>query len=133
MALTPIGVVRSTLRSVRSAPNFYTEGAPAAFLEIRPEYRRGLRRIVPGDEIIVITWLHRARRTGLTTIPEDDRRRPRTGVFRTRSPNRPNPLGLHRCTILEVRVDGLAVGALEAIDGTPIVDLKPVVAEADDA
>lgn len=86
-----------------------------------------------GSELIVITWLHRARRDVLTTYPEDDRSRPRRGVFLTRSPDRPNPLGLHRCRVVEVRENGLRLDALEAIDGTPVVDLKPVVHEADDA
>lgn len=127
-----IGVVSSALKELRRAPNFYTEGAPGAFLRIRPRFRRGLLRIAPGDELIVITWLHRARRNALTTYPESNRARPRTGVFRTRSQSRPNPIGLHRCRVLEVRDDGLRIDAIEVIDGTPILDLKPVVSEADD-
>lgn len=131
-ALRVIGIVRSPLRSVRAAPCFYTEGAPDAFIEVRPAYRKALGRIETGDELVVITWLHRARRDVLRTHPEDDRRRPLTGVFRTRSQDRPNPLGLHRCTVREVTRTGLRLGPIEAIDGTPVVDLKPVVREAAD-
>jgi tRNA-Thr(GGU) m(6)t(6)A37 methyltransferase TsaA len=131
--LVPIGFVRSSLRRRLDAPRFYTENAPDAFLEILPKYRPGLRRIRVGDELIVITWLHRARRTTLRTYPEDDHRHPLTGVFRTRSPDRPNPIGLHRCRVKEVSRTGIRVGPVEAIDGTPVVDLKPVVPEADDS
>jgi len=131
--LRPVGFVRSSLRTRRDAPRFYTEGAPEAFLEIKPEYRRSLLRIVPGDALIVITWLHLAHRGVQTTFPEDDHSRPRTGVFRTRSPDRPNPLGLHRCKVLEVRRNGLRIDAIEAIDGTPVVDIKCVVREANDS
>ena len=131
--LRVIGTVRSPLKSKREAPNFYTEGAPSALLELKPRFLRGLLRASPGDELIVITWLHRARRGSLTTYPEDDRRHRRTGVFLTRSPDRPNPIGLHRCRILQVRQDGVLIDAIEAIDGTPILDIKPVVREANDS
>ena len=129
----PIGFVRSGIRSVEEAPRFYTEGAPNAFLEILPEYRKGLLRIEAGDEIIVLTWLHRAEREVLRVHPRGDRSRPLTGVFRTRSPHRPNPVGLHRAKVLRVRRNGLDLGPIEAIDGTPVVDIKPVVADADDS
>ncbi len=133
IVLRPIGVVRSSLSSVEDAPRFYTENAPPALLAIDPRYRRGLVGLRPGMELIVITWLHRARRDLLTTHPRGDRSRPRRGVFLTRSPSRPNPLGLHRCRVLEVRTEGVWIRAIEAIDGTPIVDLKRVVEVADDA
>ncbi len=129
----PIGFVRSEIRSVENAPRFYTEGAPNAFLEVLPEYRKGLLRIEVGDEVIVLTWLHRAGRDALRVHPRGDRSRPLTGVFRTRSPHRPNPIGLHRAKVLRVRRNGLDVGPIEAIDGTPVVDIKPVVADADDS
>ena len=132
-SLFPIGVVRSPLTKLREAPNFYTEGAPDAFLELKPSFRRGLGRVSVGDELIVITWLDRARRNVLRTRPEDDPDRPWTGVFLTRSPSRPNPLGLHRCTVRQVTRDGLRVGPIEAVDGTPVVDIKPVVPEANDS
>ncbi len=86
-----------------------------------------------GDELIVITWLHKARRDVLRVHPENDRSHPLTGVFLTRSPDRPNPLGLHRVTVIEVRPHGLLIGPIEAIDGTPVVDIKTVIDEANDA
>ena len=130
--LVPIGVVRSDLKRRKDAPRFYTEGAPNAFLELFPVYRRGVSRVRAGDQLIILTWLHRARRRVLRVHPRGDRRRRLTGVFLTRSPDRPNPIGLHRVTVLEVRPDGLLVGPIEAIDGTPVVDIKTVVREADD-
>lgn len=129
----PIGFVRSEIKSTEEAPRFYTEGAPNAFLEILPEYRKGLLRIEAGDEVIVLTWLHRADRDILRVHPRGDRSRPLTGVFRTRSPHRPNPVGLHRAKVLQVRRGGLYLGPIEAIEGTPVVDIKPVVTEADDS
>lgn len=131
--LVPIGVIRSELKTRAQAPRFYTEGAPDAFLELTPAYRRGMSRVRIGDELIVITWLHRARRDTLRVHPQGERSQPLTGVFLTRSPDRPNPLGLHRVTVREVRRDGLVVGPIEAIDGTPVVDVKCVVDEANDA
>lgn len=133
LSMGPIGFVRSPIRRRQDAPRFYTEGAPDAFLEVLPAYRRGLERVRVGDELIVITWLHRARRDVLRTHPEDDRSRPLTGVFLTRSPDRPNPLGLHRCRVRAVTPGGLEIGPIEVLDGTPVVDIKPVVSEANDA
>ena len=132
-ALPVIGSIRSNLRRRSDAPNFYTEGAPDAFIEVYPRYRRGLARVSVGDELIVITWLHRARRNVLQTHPEDDKRRPWTGVFLTRSPSRPNPLGLHRCTVRQIARDGLRVGPIEVVDGTPVVDIKKKIPEANDS
>ena len=131
-ALHPIGVIRSRLRRLKDAPQFYTEGAPDAVLEVYPRFLRGLSRVEAGDDVIVITWLDRAKRDRLQTHPEDDRSQPLTGVFLTRSPDRPNPLGLHRCTVRSVTPTGLHLGPIEAIDGTPVVDIKPVVSEATD-
>ncbi len=131
--VVPIGFIRSELKTRAEAPRFYTEGAPDAFLELEPEYRRGMSRVRVGDELIVLTWLHRSRRDVLRVHPQGDARRPLTGVFLTRSPDRPNPLGLHRVTVRGVRRDGLVIGPIEAIDGTPVVDVKCVVDEADDA
>jgi tRNA-Thr(GGU) m(6)t(6)A37 methyltransferase TsaA len=87
---------------------------------------------VAGDDMIVITWLHQARRNVLQVHPRSDPRRPLTGVFATRSPDRPNPLGLHRVTIRRITGERLLIGPIEAIDGTPVVDLKPVLGEAKD-
>jgi tRNA-Thr(GGU) m(6)t(6)A37 methyltransferase TsaA len=121
----PIGVVRSTLRATADAPNQAFEGAPEASLEIDPAYADALHLVERGDELIVLTWLHLGDRGVLQTHPRGDERIPLTGVFRTRSPDRPNPIGVHQVTVTgrdgatTVRVD-----ALEAIDGTPIIDLK---------
>ena len=129
-ALRPIGVVRSSLRSRSDAPKQAFEGAPEALLEIDPAFAAALNTIEPGQELILLTWLHRADRSVLETHPRDDPSIPLTGVFATRSPDRPNPIGLHRVTV--VAFEGptvLRVDALEAIDGTPIVDLKVALRE----
>jgi len=130
----PIGVVRSTLRAPADAPNQAFEGAPEALLEIDPALADGLHRIKPGDELIVLTWLHLADRTVLQTHPTGNPEIPLTGVFGTRSPDRPNPIGVHRVTVTAVeRRTRLHVGALEAVDGTPIIDLKIAMRESPEA
>ena len=123
----PIGVVRSTLRSTADAPNQAFEGAPEALLEIDPALADALHLLEPGDELIVVTWLHLGDREVLQTHPRGDERIPLTGVFRTRSPDRPNPIGLHRVEVVDVDGPRIRVRPLEAIDGTPVVDLKPVL------
>ena len=125
--LRPIGVIRSRLRGRSGAPKQGHEGAPDAWLEVRPFARAGLDGLQPGCELVVVTWLHRSRRDVLAVHPRSDRRRPLTGVFATRSPDRPNPLGLHRVTLFRVVGHRLRIGPIEAIDGTPVVDLKPVL------
>ncbi len=130
-SIEPIGMIRSEIKRQEDAPKFYTEGAPNAFLEMIPAYAEGLDQMKAGDEIIVITWLHRAQRDVLKVHPRGDRSNPLTGVFSTRSPNRPNPLGLHRAKILEITSNRLHIGPIEAIDGTPVVDIKPVVLSQD--
>lgn len=125
--IQPIGFVRSALTRLEDAPMQGDEGAPDAWLEISPPVRQGLAGIRAGDELIVLTWLHLAERDVLQVRPRGDRNRPLTGVFATRSPDRPNPVGLHRVPVLEVAEDRLRVARLEAIDGTPIVDIKPVL------
>jgi tRNA-Thr(GGU) m(6)t(6)A37 methyltransferase TsaA len=123
--LRPIGVVRSRLRSKADAPNQASEGAPEALLEIDAGFADALHRIEVGDELILLTWLHLADRGVLQTHPTGDTSIPLTGVFRTRSPDRPNPIGVHRVTVTAREgTTRLRVGALEVIDGTPIVDLK---------
>ena len=121
----PIGVIQSTLRRLEDAPMQGNEGAPEAWLIFTPEFIPGLLGIGIGDELIVLTWLHLAERNTLQVHPRGDLSRPITGVFATRSPDRPNPIGLHRVSVLEVREQKLRVAPLEAIDGTPIVDIKP--------
>jgi tRNA-Thr(GGU) m(6)t(6)A37 methyltransferase TsaA len=123
----PIGRVESSLVDRDSAPRQGDEGAPEAWLVFEPEVAEGLRDLAVGTEVLLLTWLDRARRDVLTVHPRGDLSRPETGVFSTRSPDRPNPLGLHRVGI--VAIDGMRVRVrdLEALDGTPIVDVKPVL------
>ena len=128
--IEPIGFIRSTLTQLEDAPMQGDEGAPEAWLELKPLVAQGLAGIKAGDELIVLTWLHLAQRDVLQVHPRGDINRPLTGVFATRSPDRPNPVGLHRVSVLEVKEQNLLVAPLEAIDGTPIVDIKPVLAEA---
>ncbi|HEU4382444.1 MAG TPA: tRNA (N6-threonylcarbamoyladenosine(37)-N6)-methyltransferase TrmO [Anaeromyxobacteraceae bacterium] len=125
--LRPVGVIRSELRERREAPRQGSEGAPDAWLEVHAWAARGLRGLAPGDELMVISWLHRARRHVLRVHPRNDPRRPLTGVFATRSPDRPNPLGLHPVVVRAIQGNRLRIGPIEAIDGTPVVDLKPLL------
>jgi tRNA-Thr(GGU) m(6)t(6)A37 methyltransferase TsaA len=122
-----IGRVSSSLRTLDAAPRQADEGAPEAWLVFEPEAIEGLRNIRAGDDLILITWLDRARRDVLTVHPRGDASRPPEGVFSTRSPHRPNPLGLHEVHVTAVESGRLRVSSLEAIDGTPIVDVKPVL------
>ena len=133
MVLAPIGHIRSALREMGEAPRQGEEGAPDAWIEVRAEHARALFGMEPGDEIIVITWLHRADRTVLEVHPRDDPANPLTGVFATRSPHRPNPLGLHRVTVREMSGARLRVGPIEAIDGTPVVDIKVALRRSGEA
>ena len=126
-SLTPIGLLHSPLKERREAPNQGREGAPDAWLDVDASVAEGLEGIAVGDEIIVITWLHKAGRDILKTHPRGDETVPLAGVFATRSPDRPNPLGLHRVTVLSIEGRRLHVGPIEAIDGTPVVDIKPVL------
>jgi tRNA-Thr(GGU) m(6)t(6)A37 methyltransferase TsaA len=130
-SLAPIGFIQSSLKNRREAPKQGSEGAPDAWLEIVPEVVSGLEGIFSGQEVILITWLHQARRDVLRVHPRSDRKLSLAGVFATRSPDRPNPLGLHRVTVLEIVGNRLRVKPLEAIDGTPVVDIKPVLSKAD--
>ena len=128
----PIGFIRSELKHLENAPMQGDEGAPDAWLELTPSAAPGLLGNDPGNELIVLTWLHLAERHIRQVHPRGDINRPLTGVFATRSPDRPNPIGLHRVLVLEVAEAErkLRVAPLEAIDGTPIVDIKPVLAAA---
>jgi len=125
--LRPIGVIRSTLKKRTETPKQGSEGAPEAWIEIEPWASAGLHRMKVGDKIWVITWLHGGDRDVLQVHPRSDPKRALTGVFATRSPDRPNPLGLHPVTVLEIAGHRLRVEPIEAIDGTPVVDMKPVI------
>ncbi len=129
----PIGVIHSELTSCEAAPHQGNEGAPDAWLEVDATIAEGLEGIAAGNEIILITWFHRARRDILMVHPRGDKNRPLTGVFSTRSPDRPNPLGLHRVKVLEVTGNKVKVGPIEAIDGTPVIDIKPVLPRSADS
>jgi len=122
-----IGSVSSPLTDPAAAPKQGDEGAPEAVLEIAAEFAPGLKDISAGEDVLVLTWLDRADRDVLAVHPRDDATRPETGVFATRSADRPNPIGLHRVRVLDVEGRRLRVDALEAVDGTPVLDLKPVL------
>jgi tRNA-Thr(GGU) m(6)t(6)A37 methyltransferase TsaA len=125
--VVPIGWVESPLTDRGQAPRQGNEGAPDAWIVFEPEYAEGIRDLEAGTEIIVLTWLDRAARDVLATRPRDDPARPPLGVFSTRSPDRPNPIGLHRVQV--VATDGLRIQVrlLEALDKTPVLDVKPVL------
>jgi tRNA-Thr(GGU) m(6)t(6)A37 methyltransferase TsaA len=127
LELRPIGRVESPLADRADAPRQGDEGAPEAWLALDPAVGEALAGVAPGAEVVVITWLHRASRDVLRVHPRGDPSRPVQGVFSTRSPDRPNPIGLHRVTVLAVEGTRLRVRGLEAIDGTPVLDLKPVL------
>jgi tRNA-Thr(GGU) m(6)t(6)A37 methyltransferase TsaA len=131
--LYPLGFLHSPIKQRSEAPRQGREGAPDAWLVVNEGVAEGLEGIAVGDEIIVITWLHKARRDILKTHPRNDETMPLAGVFATRSPDRPNPLGLHRVTVLEIAGERVKVGPIEAIDGTPVVDIKPVLHQSADA
>jgi tRNA-Thr(GGU) m(6)t(6)A37 methyltransferase TsaA len=130
--LRPIGRVVSSLTDASAAPRQPDEGAPPAMLVFDPAVRDALSNLHPGDEVLLITWLDRARRDVLRVHPRGDASRPQEGVFSTRSPHRPNPIGLHRVEITDVDGTRIEVRSLEALDGTPIVDVKPVLGEVNE-
>ena len=126
--ISPVGRVHSVLKERSGAPRQGWEDAPEAELEIDPAFVEGLAGMQAGQEIWIFTWLHQSRRSVLQVHPRGNKMHPLTGVFATRSPDRPNPIGLHRAKILRIREDRwLLVAGLEAIDGTPILDVKPVL------
>jgi tRNA-Thr(GGU) m(6)t(6)A37 methyltransferase TsaA len=130
-ALQPVGFIRSTLKRREDAPRQGPEGAPEAWLEIEPQFAEALLGVEVGHELIVITWLHRAKRDVLKNHPRSDPSRPVTGVFYTRSPARPNPLGLHPVTVREIEGTRVKIGPIEVFDGTPVVDIKSASTRAD--
>jgi tRNA-Thr(GGU) m(6)t(6)A37 methyltransferase TsaA len=127
LVIWPIGRVESVLTSKADAPRQGDEGAPDAWLVFDESVRDGLRDLAVGTDVLLITWFDRADRSQLVVHPRGDLSRPETGVFSTRSPDRPNPLGLHRVTILAINDLRIHVNNLEALDGTPVVDVKPVL------
>ena len=126
-SVEPIGTVRSSLRDPAVAPKQGAEGAPSAWIEIDPRVAAALQGLAPGDKLLLLTWLHRGQRDLLQVHPRDDLSAPLMGVFATRSADRPNPIGLHPVTLLAIEGLRLQVSPLEAIEGTPVIDLKPVI------
>ena len=133
LTINPIGYVRSVLKTPDQAAKQGSEGAPDAWLEISAVFGDGLQGIRVNQDIVLVTWFHLARRDVLTLHPRHDEERPLSGVFATRSPDRPNPVALHRVTVREITGATLRVEPLEALDGTPIVDIKPVLQESEDS
>jgi tRNA-Thr(GGU) m(6)t(6)A37 methyltransferase TsaA len=132
LEVIPVGVVESPLTDPASAPKQGREGAPDAWLVFDSSVLRGLEGIRPGDRVIVLTWLDRARRDVLRVHPRDDLANPMHGVFNTRSADRPNPIGLHEVEVVSIDGRRVRVRPLEALDGTPIVDMKPVLRRSDE-
>jgi len=127
ITISPIGTVASELTDPAAAPNQGDEGAPEAWLVFEPSVAEALEGIHAGDDVLVLTWLDRARRDMLRVHPRGDLSRPQQGVFATRSPDRPNPIGLHRVEVQSIDGTRVRVNNLEAVDGTPIIDVKPVL------
>jgi tRNA-Thr(GGU) m(6)t(6)A37 methyltransferase TsaA len=127
----PVGFIRSTVKSRADAPRQGSEGAPDAWLEVEPQFAEALLGMEAGHELIVITWLHEADRSVLKNHPRSDESRPLTGVFYTRSPARPNPMGLHPVTVREIVGNRMKIGPIEVFDGTPVIDIKSASTRAD--
>ncbi len=127
LQLKPVGRVESPLTERAAAPKQGSEGAPEAWIVFEPDLVEALRGIAPGDEVLVLTWLDRGDREVLQTRPRDDPANPLQGVFNTRSPDRPNPIGLHPVTVVAIEGSRMLVSELEALDGTPVIDVKPVI------
>jgi tRNA-Thr(GGU) m(6)t(6)A37 methyltransferase TsaA len=130
--LQPVGWVESPLTDRAAAPKQGDEGAPLARIVFRPELWEAAADLRAGDEILILTWLHQGNRNTLAVHPRGDMNRPIQGVFSTRSPDRPNPIGLHRVIIVSVEENAINVRNLEAIDGTPVIDVKPVLGEVNE-
>lgn len=127
----PIGWVHSPLRRAAEAPKQGYEGAPNAVVQIEPAFQEGIDGLEAGQDVLILTWLHEAQREVLAVHPRDDPDLPLTGVFATRSADRPNPIGVHRVRLMAIESGGsLHVQGLEAIDGTPVLDIKPALSRA---
>lgn len=125
----PVGIIRSPIATRDEAPKQGSEGAPDAVLELYPQTAAAAEGIAAGDKLIILTWFHLSRRDELRVHPRGDARNPLTGVFATRSPDRPNPIGLHRVSVRAISGNSITIGPIEALDGTPVVDIKPVIDE----
>ena len=122
-----VGIVHSSLKELSDCPLQETEGAPEAILEINEEYRGATTGLAAGAKVLILTWLHKGNRSTLTTKPRNDANAKTRGVFATRSPDRPNPIGLHEVTVKDISTDGkITVSNLEVLDGTPVMDIKIV-------
>lgn len=125
--LNPIGIIESTLVKTKDAPCQGSQGAPEAWVIVNENVAEGIRDIHVGDKVIILTWLHLADRSILKVHPQDNKNNPLTSVFATRSADRPNPVGLHPVTVAEIKGNKIRVAPLEAIHGTPVLDIKPVI------
>lgn len=121
-----IGVVRSPLKDLKDCPLQENEQAPGAVIEIADAYVTGIKSLKVGDQVLLLTWLHQADRSVIECYPRREVHVPPLGVFSTRSPDRPNPIGIHQVTIVDINKNIVSVDALETLDGTPVVDIKPV-------
>lgn len=126
-SLKIIGLIHSDLKKKEDCPLQESEGAPAASIEIHPEFMEGIKDLKPGSHILVLTWLHKADRSVIKCVPRNNYDQPEIGVFSTRSPDRPNPVGLHSTNVISVENNIIKVSALEALDQTPVIDIKPVI------
>ena len=125
--LHPIGSVESSILNREDAPSQGNEGAPDAWISVNKNVAEGLDGIKVGEQLIILTWFHQSKRDVLKLHPRWDKNNPLTGVFATRSPDRPNPIGLHQVNVLQIKDNRIKVASLEAIDGTPVIDIKPVI------
>lgn len=121
-----IGIVNSELKNIDDCPRQADENAPEASIIIYAEFANGIRDIKPGDEILLLTWLHMGDRTVLETRPRNNRNAPLTGIFSTRSPDRPNPIGIHSVKVISIAGNEIKVDGLEVLDQTPVIDIKPI-------
>ena len=125
--LNIIGEIHSTLKKKEDCPLQENENAPEATIEIYPEYLEGIKNIDPGSDVLLLTWLHQADRSVIKCVTRNDYDSPKVGVFSTRSPDRPNPIGIHSVKVLAVENNFIKVSALEVLDQTPLIDIKPVI------